>query len=838
MNKIPLAYTFGNHMHWVDMQWLWGYNVLPGSTDDMLNYCRSAELKGGLNFDGIGYEKLASDSPEHLTAIKASLDAGQIEIVGGSYGQPYGLFHWGESNIRQRVYGVRTCLRLFGHRPTTFWEEEFDCFPQLPQMLAGTGFKGASLYFQWTWHTPEIPMEDVPVVRWESPDGTGLPTATRNRMNLHQWPEDFQILLDELAENPPDRKDDPESTPPPLVLQWLELMPTKDWMCRSELMLPMIDRLKSDPRFDLRPMLLRDYLELWKYQDLPARRFATDDVWHGMTLGKNNDRHPMISAQLELGLRAAETTFAILGLFGRPYKPWDVYPTWELEECWRQLLAAQHHDNHECEGLCGHVAESQFAYARQALYGGESSAIQVLARRLALEPGDTLQINPNDRPVRSTFGTRTPAFGWAIHEGLELEPEFEWAFEEDQVVVRSDQGFVTFHPESLRLAMNRDGEVAREFTIRLPGIDPEIHSSEIEVDGDVLTLEYAELNRYLDLRVLPETGDLQLSLVCEFDEGQSPEPGYQGALTVGFDFGEEDLNVRSDSPYHVGTVTAGVTGKRKYPEGDWMTSPQWFESVEGMFTAQSFVDVKTSTSGVTIAHEGHQQWIRTPTGVENVIFTLDPWDGQDQKPRQVGARYRISIHDGNRCNADCIRVAQQMAVELADELQTFEMHENRWLASGHRSDIPRRFSAVHVHNSNVLASAFYREQAAYARRGLQNYVALDTEHPYVLRLVECNGDEGEARVTVPGPIAAAFKTDFMGENGVALRMEPGESRVLTDQVDLLGKHRIEAVTLVVPMRPFEIATLYLDIVPGRKKYRDLDAKREIWATVHRVEEVS
>jgi alpha-mannosidase len=29
-------YTFGNHFHWVDMQWLWGYGVLGDSVRDML----------------------------------------------------------------------------------------------------------------------------------------------------------------------------------------------------------------------------------------------------------------------------------------------------------------------------------------------------------------------------------------------------------------------------------------------------------------------------------------------------------------------------------------------------------------------------------------------------------------------------------------------------------------------------------------------------------------------------------------------------------------------------------------------------------------------------------
>ncbi|MCX7924701.1 MAG: hypothetical protein N2554_02695, partial [Fimbriimonadales bacterium] len=86
------------------------------------------------------------------------------QIAGASYGQPYGLFHGGESNIRQRVYGVRAVMRLLGVRPRAFWEEEFDFFPQLPQMLRGVGYEYACLFYQWTWHTPYMPFEDAPAI--------------------------------------------------------------------------------------------------------------------------------------------------------------------------------------------------------------------------------------------------------------------------------------------------------------------------------------------------------------------------------------------------------------------------------------------------------------------------------------------------------------------------------------------------------------------------------------------------------------------------------------------------------------------------------------------------
>ena len=38
------------------------------------------------------------------------------------------------------------------------------------------------------------------------------------------------------------------------------------------------------------------------------------------------------------------------------------------------------------------------------------------------------------------------------------------------------------------------------------------------------------------------------------------------------------------------------------------------------------------------------------------------------------------------------------------------------------------------------------------------------------------------------------------------------------------------------INPYEIVTLYLDMVYGRKVPRNLDDHRSVWATVHRVEE--
>ncbi|MBS1703305.1 MAG: hypothetical protein JST12_16700 [Armatimonadetes bacterium] len=830
---IPLAYTFGNHMHWVDMQWLWGYDVLPGSTDDMLAYCQKAGVKGNVNFDGIGYEKMAAECPEQLAALREAIKQGIIEVVGASYGQPYGLFHGGESNVRQRIYGVRTAIRVLGTRPRTFWEEEFDFYPQLPQMLAGCGYTGASLYFQWTWHAPEVPFEDVPVVAWQGIDGTQIPTATRNRLNLHQWPEDFRILLDDLAADPPTTDDIP-----PLVLQWLELMPTQDWMCRSELMLPMLAELKADPRFRVEALTLGEYLAKWTGRDLPVRPYKLDDVWHGMTLGKNGDNHPSQSAEWEQIIRQEESAAAILSLFGRPYDPWDVYPTWELEELWRTLLAYQHHDNHECEGLCGHVAE--FEASKIGYLAARNSSTERLAKRVLRDRDDQMLFNSNS--FEAIVNHRVaPSFGYRVVPER-LREDQKWKLEGSIATFEFAEMRVRFDTDTLTILelTNANGTIENlqlAFAFGFEG-NTIIASTKakrpnaVHVDGgklELLTGEFDVANLKITAGI--ETGELNIGFTIETEMGykQAIDPGYGGAVRVLFPLGQNAV-IRSDSPFAVHEVGTGSSGKRKYPEGDWMTSKQWFESVEGAFTAQSFVDIAyPQGSNLLITHCGSQQWFRCEDHIENVVMSLDPWDGKKQK-WSGGGGYRLYVHDG-LSNADCVRQSRQN--HRANYASTWLSHQERELPEAGQPEMPDDFSAVTIHTPGVLATAFYREQESFCKRGLNSYGGEGMGHPFILRLVEYDGVECTAEVTLPGPIAKAYKTNLLGEIEEEVSFGCDHADILTSEPQKLAPFGIKAVRLNAKMKPHEIATFYLDIIPGRKQFRDLDANREVWATIHR-----
>lgn len=836
-HKPTVHFTFGNHMHWVDMQWLWGADALPGSVADMLTLVRETGAKGNVNFDGIGYEKMACESPEALASLREAVGRGDVEPVGCSYGQPYGLFHGGESNVRQLVQGVRSVWRLLGVRPRAFWEEEFYFFPQLPQMLSACGFDGACLFFQWTWHTPEIPKETDALVWWEGADGTRLLSLPRSELNVHQWPEDFDGLVERSASRAVDGS--------AAIVQWLELMPSKDWMCRSEVLLPKLRELMNDERVRVIPGTVSGVIDgLGRGGAWPVRRYGMDQVWHGMTLGKNADEHPRRSRLAEMRLVGAEAMSAVAGMLGRPYPRWDVYPWWELEEGWRELLMAQHHDNHECEGLCGDIGALGFQRAEELATGVATRTMQTLADRGGGEAEDgahaELIFNPcghaRDLVVREHGGRRAvvakevPPFGFAV-----VDPSKGPAAE--RAVVKGDRKAVELSLGGVRAVIDRasghvtqmfsphaaGGHLAKPLGVLSAGFDgerSEARTVKTEVaeaedgtpivrtirefaDGAVVVVDYSMASG-------PGPG---LHMSVEFEETPTVDGGFGGSVRASVDVGVRDPVLFADTPYAIERVEGGVEGKRKYPEGDWMTSPQWFETVRGAIFGASLLDLtEGGGAGLLVLHEGSGQFFRTgPAGVEHVLNAYDPWDEAHAELRgTVHVRY---VPHGRLSHADRARMAMELVVpEFA-------------MCCGARGGMPERFGIGFEPKGGVLLHALYRESMkagehlpAWAGHRLREASGGACTHPYVARLVEWNGEPGEGLIRVPGRVAGAIRTNLMGESVEGgVHVEAGEDHSL----------------IRVALRAREIATVMFDAERGRKQWRDLDAKRNVWATVHR-----
>lgn len=830
-------YTFGNHFHWVDMQWKWGYGVLASSVADMLAFCAATGARGNVNFDAVGYEKMAAESPEALASLRTAIEAGQVEVAGASYGQPYALFHGGESAIRQLSYGARVAARLLGKAPRSFWEEEFFFFPQLPQLLAGTGFRYASLFFQWTWHTPHIPAETAPAIWWEGLDGTRILTAPRTSLALHQWPEDFAAL-----------RSDPllADSPAPVITQWLELLPSEDWMCRSELLLPGMAQLAATPGIELRFGTLSEVLDSVR-EHAVTRRYTMDDVFHGMSVGKNGSLLHRRSRAAEETLLSAEALSVLAGRLGRPYPSWDVYPVWELEEGWRELLTAQHHDNDECEGLCGSIGYASLDRAMTLAGSVSRRTVHTLASRLgpsapAVQPAwGPLAVNQLGwaRPaeVATSAGPALldlPPVGWRVAEpgvGRLLPPvavtttprTLTLRRGELRLDVDASTGLATrlvagkteiAFPAGLgALAMTRGGQPETFAGVRT-GVSEDgqaIVVRRVSADGREVTLTFA---------CAPEREAIDLTI--ESSALPVPDPRYAAGLTMAIEPELDSLAVWHDTPYAVTPVQARRSYPRKYPTGDWMTSPQVFEDIPGPFSALQLVDLQGADGrGLLWLHDGVQGYQRLGRGVRVVLSVNDAWD-EDYYLSALAARFRLLPHGPD------LRPSQMW--RLAREFTTPVLTAPLPAASPADLPLPTAWSLLEVDAPSVAITAVYRE-TAFAAAASDQHVTQHTPYPVMVRLVEFDGMATDIELSVGGTVHQAWQTDLLGGIISELTVRPSDSRSHQEPEAAPGADPPSQVRL--RMRAYEIATIALDITQARKTARDLDASRSVWATVHR-----
>ena len=248
-----------------------------------------------------------------------------------------------------------------------------------------------------------------------------------------------------------------------------------------------------------------------------------------------------------------------------------------------------------------------------------------------------------------------------------------------------------------------------------------------------------------------------------------------------------------------------------------MTSPQWFEQVDRPFTAYALLDLgRGGDRGVLLLHDGSQAFgLEEDGAVRHVLSLYDPWD-EDHFVAELGVRLRLVPHQGLqhverwRQAQEFERPAWTFVAESSGRLDRPLPSEHSWVGLRRRGDGPP---------SGVVVTAVYREDE---RAGAlhEGYVGRGWGHPLVVRLVEFDGVATEAALEVAGTVAAAYATDLLGERAQRLDVEDGDG----------------AAWVRVPLGPYQIATVYLDVVEARKVARDLDARRMVWAQVHRRDE--
>ncbi|MEM2058429.1 MAG: hypothetical protein QXO76_09295 [Thermoproteota archaeon] len=339
----------------------------------------------------------------------------------------------------------------------------------------------------------------------------------------------------------------------------------------------------------------------------------------------------------------------------------------------------------------------------------------------------------------------------------------------------------------------------------------------VELSSEHRTLPMVTIHRFTRDRSARIT--FTVSLPCDLDavdvhiEGRNlprPDGGVKGSLKIRLTVNLPDGQVLHDHPYGVSRIRAMGRYFRKYPTGDWMTSPQVFETIENPFTALQFIDICNENRGLLYIHDGSQAFLQSDDGIWNILTLYDPWDEEFFYPH-LDASIRLLPH-GPLSNARRWKLAQE-----------FTRPPMLVTAEHPRGGLPRRFAPVYCEAENVAVTAFYREHES-AGKDFPGYAGSGIGYPFIVRLVELDGVATEAHLRVVGPVRAAYRTTFLGEiiEPITPNSKPPSEVGLAAWEDI-----------VVALRPFEIATLYLDIEPGRKQPRDLDAYRWVWATIHR-----
>ena len=165
---------------------LWGSDRLRRETLEKLAWLEAyPAFRLGWDHEVYTYDYLAGHAPDLLQAMREGLSRfkGRLGVGSCTYGQPLSMFVDGESNIRQLTLAMDVTEDLLDYPLSVYIMSEHPFHAQMPQLLAGCGFRGAVMrtHFMMYGHCPEY---DEPVGWWVGVDGSAIPTLPTYKRHL------------------------------------------------------------------------------------------------------------------------------------------------------------------------------------------------------------------------------------------------------------------------------------------------------------------------------------------------------------------------------------------------------------------------------------------------------------------------------------------------------------------------------------------------------------------------------------------------------------------------------------------------------------------------------
>ncbi len=284
------------------------------------------EWKLCLDIEAASWRVLAERDPESFARLKEYLEkpsGARVEMVGGTFSQPYGWAMTGESNIRQLARGLEVIRESFAALRVDSYAMQEPCWAScLPQILVSLGFKAAVLKDPSTaWGGYSVGM-DAEIVNWIGPDGTEIRTVPRYACEelLDTWRTEAQTGAEAFA-----KKCREHGIEHPAGMCFQDL----GWAARPN--------VKGDW---IRFVTWREYMEQVAAPTARHWRFGIEDIRCALPWGeKTLQKIARQARSAENKMIAAEKMASMASVRGGVR-----YPADELQQAWDKTLWAQHHD--------------------------------------------------------------------------------------------------------------------------------------------------------------------------------------------------------------------------------------------------------------------------------------------------------------------------------------------------------------------------------------------------------------------------------------------------------------------------------------------------------------
>jgi len=280
-----------------------------------------------LDIEPASWVRLAEDDPQTYSQLASYLQAApnsaRVEMVGGTFSQPYGWALTGESNIRQLVRGLEVIRASFPHLPVDTYAMQEPCWAScLPQILSSLGFKAAVLKnpsTAWGGYSAGI---DAETVNWIGPDGASIRTVPRYACEelLDTWRTEAQTGSLAFA-----RKCVERGIEHPAGMCFQDL----GWAARPN--------VKGDY---ISFTTWREYMQSIAGKTVRDWRFSMEDIRCALPWGEKtlqNVARQVRSAENRLLVTEKLASMAAV-------QSQEPYPADEIRQAWDQTLWAQHHD--------------------------------------------------------------------------------------------------------------------------------------------------------------------------------------------------------------------------------------------------------------------------------------------------------------------------------------------------------------------------------------------------------------------------------------------------------------------------------------------------------------